>query len=164
MPNNSSTTHGEETVVAKHSIGEKIIDSLRNSFTGGGKIRRGDFYMNQSHDLLQRYLRIIDVNERHSIMETYIELVPKFQIYYTFSEVQCDRAKESKKKFEASSFRYFKAAEYKSLCKETFEIVAVSSYHNPYISKACNPLAARVQPCWQQQSHMSDSWCSGGYG
>jgi len=73
ISNNSSTNYGEKTMVATHSFGEKIIGSLRNSFTGNDKMRRGDFYINQSRELFQRYLQIIGVYERHIILDKYTD-------------------------------------------------------------------------------------------
>jgi hypothetical protein len=79
MSNNSSAMpediFGENFVVPPHSVGKKIIDSLRNSFTGNGKMQRGDFYMDQTRVLLQQHFHIINVKEQDIIMDKYTESV-----------------------------------------------------------------------------------------
>ncbi|KAF8463406.1 hypothetical protein DFH94DRAFT_786693, partial [Russula ochroleuca] len=115
MSNNSSAMpediFGENFVVPPHSVGKKIIDSLRNSFTGNGKMQRGDFYMDQTRVLLQQHFHIINVKEQDIIMDKYTETT------------------QSRRRTETSNSikRYFKAIEYKRRCKETYEIVVGAS-------------------------------------
>jgi len=79
MANNSSN-YGLETAgyifeVASHLIGKAIVDILRENFTGDGKMQRGDFYMNQSRELLRRHVEIIRRDDKPIIQEKYAEWV-----------------------------------------------------------------------------------------
>ena len=72
MANNFFTEYGPEIVedifeVGSHFIGREIIETLKKNFTGDGKAREGDFYMNQSRALLQTHLQMISLDERTTI-------------------------------------------------------------------------------------------------
>jgi hypothetical protein len=45
---------GGDFEATTHTIGKKIIETLRKSFTGNDKVQRGDLYLNQSCILLPR--------------------------------------------------------------------------------------------------------------
>jgi hypothetical protein len=61
--------------VASHVLGRKVINSLRKNFTSNGKMRSGDFYMNQSREILQRHLQIMDLADQSTIRMKLTELV-----------------------------------------------------------------------------------------
>lgn len=84
MLNRSSRNHepeeeivGEVFVVPRPSLGKRIIDSLRDGFTGDGRMRRGDFYTSRSLELFKMHLDIINIKETNVIMDMYTELVRK---------------------------------------------------------------------------------------
>ena len=67
MSNNSLVTNhlpeadGAVLEVTDHHVGQQIIDILRRTFTSNGMKQRGDFYRDQTRELLQRCLeRIVD--------------------------------------------------------------------------------------------------------
>jgi len=86
MADNSRANCGLEIAgyifkVSSHRIGKAIVDILRENFTGDGKMQRGDFYMNQSRELLRRHLEIIRRDDKPIIQEKYAEWVSWFQIW-----------------------------------------------------------------------------------
>jgi len=86
MADNSRTNYAPEIAggvfeVASHLIGKAIVDSLRKNFTGDGKMQRGDLYMNQSRELLQRHLEIIKLDDKTIIQEKYAEWVRRVQVW-----------------------------------------------------------------------------------
>jgi hypothetical protein len=77
---NNSANYGSEIAggifeVASHALGRKVINSLRKNFTSNGKMRSGDFYMNQSREMLQRHLQIIDLEDQGNIRLKLTEFV-----------------------------------------------------------------------------------------
>ncbi|KAI0294569.1 hypothetical protein BC826DRAFT_1175352 [Russula brevipes] len=118
MADNSSETYGTEIAegvadVASHVLGRKIIDSLRNNFTSVGKMRRGDFYMNQSREMLQMHMQLLDLDEQAAIRRKYI------------------KAMEVKGRLEDSSdsgFQRFRLAmQYRRLSRDTFMVIERAS-------------------------------------
>ena len=86
MADNSRTNYGLEIAgyifkVASHRIGKAIVDSIRENFTGDGKMQRGDFYMNLSRELLRRHLEIIRRDDKPIIQEKYAEWVRCVKIW-----------------------------------------------------------------------------------
>jgi hypothetical protein len=59
MSDGSPTDYGAELAggvfdVASQFINQKIVEAIRKNFSGDGKRQRGDFYMGQSRELLQK--------------------------------------------------------------------------------------------------------------
>jgi hypothetical protein len=54
-----------------HTIGKKIIETLRKSFTGNGKVQRGDFYLNQSRELLQKNFQLLHPDDQIIVQEQF---------------------------------------------------------------------------------------------
>jgi len=76
MANNFFTEYGPEIAedifeVGSHFIGRELIETLKNKFTGDGKARQGDFYMNQSRALLQTHLQMMSLDEQTTIRREY---------------------------------------------------------------------------------------------
>ena len=85
MADNSHRNYGPEIAggvfeVTSHLVGKSVVDSLRKNFTGDGKMRRGDFYMNQSRELLRRHLEIIRLDDKTAIQEKYAEWVSRVRV------------------------------------------------------------------------------------
>jgi len=118
MADNSRTNYGLEITgyifkVASHRIGKAIVDILRENFTGDGKMQRGDFYMNQSRELLRRHLEIIRRDDKPIIQEKYADA----RVIQTKLEgIRGSRLK-----------RFFTAMEYKRLCKGAYKMVEKAS-------------------------------------
>ena len=53
-------------------LGWGIVAGIKNSFTSG-RIRRGDFDMNRSRNLLQRHLRQLPLGEQNFIRRSFDE-------------------------------------------------------------------------------------------
>lgn len=78
MSNKFFTEYGPEIAedifeVGSHFIGREIIQTLKKKFTGDGKARRGDFYMDQSRALLQRHLQMMSLDEQSTIRQEYTQ-------------------------------------------------------------------------------------------
>ena len=54
-----------------HNIREKIIESLRKTFSGNEKVQEGDSYLDRSCILLCNNLRLMHHNDKMAIEEKY---------------------------------------------------------------------------------------------
>jgi hypothetical protein len=61
------------------TVGKSVVDSLRRKFTSSGKMQRGDFYMAQSLELLQRIFPMICPLDKERLWATYTRLVQTTQ-------------------------------------------------------------------------------------
>ena len=55
-------------------IGRSIIDSFWSKFSPGRQIQEGDYYMDRSRDLLKTHLRLIEHDEKDTILQRLDEL------------------------------------------------------------------------------------------
>jgi hypothetical protein len=78
MSDLSATNNLTETDVADLD-GQNVVDSLRRKFTSSGKMQRGDFYMAQSLELLQRIFPMIGPLDKERLWATYTRLVQTTQ-------------------------------------------------------------------------------------
>ena len=135
MSDKSATNHLPETDGADLDIpvGQSVIDSLRWKFASSGKMQRGDFYMTQSLELLQRIFPMIGHLDQERLWATYTRLVQTTQAY-AFVNVQYNRAKKANAGLKNASHvgvrRFFKALEYERRSKKAFKLVMVSPYTN----------------------------------
>jgi hypothetical protein len=53
--------------VTGHLIGRSLIDSLRGTFATGGLLEQGDYFMDQSRDLLEKHLQLIFLRDQTTI-------------------------------------------------------------------------------------------------
>jgi hypothetical protein len=79
MSDSSPTDYGAELAggvfeVASQFINQKIVEAIRKNFSGDGKIRRGDFYMAQSRELLQMHFQEIRIKDKHNILRMFRKL------------------------------------------------------------------------------------------
>ncbi|KAI0299136.1 hypothetical protein B0F90DRAFT_1668778 [Multifurca ochricompacta] len=86
------------------------------------QIEQGDHYMDLSRDLLEKHLQLMLLNDQTAIRHTFTSC---------FDEVQCDRARDAKKKLgkeNSSQIKgIFQARKYRHLSRETFKIVKKAS-------------------------------------
>jgi hypothetical protein len=61
--------------VAGGLIGNSLIDGIRKSLSSNSQVQRGDYLMDQSRNLLQSHLRLIELNEQTTIRREYQRLV-----------------------------------------------------------------------------------------
>lgn len=52
-----------------HNIGKKIIETLRNTFAGSGKVQCGDLYLHRSRVLLQNNFRLMHPNDQITTLD-----------------------------------------------------------------------------------------------
>lgn len=48
-------------------IGRSIIDGLRAKFSASGQMKKGDYFMDRSRELLRRHLQLMEVREQDTI-------------------------------------------------------------------------------------------------
>ncbi len=77
MSDISATHYLPETGGADVDVtaGQNVIDSLRWKFASTGKMQRGDFYMAQSLELIERISPMIDQPDTERLRATYTRLV-----------------------------------------------------------------------------------------
>jgi hypothetical protein len=91
MDNNVSQNHASELLggvldvsvgpvggvveVAGPLIGRSIIDGLRTTFSASGQMKKGDYFMDRSRELLRRHLQLMEVDEQDAIRAQFDELV-----------------------------------------------------------------------------------------
>jgi hypothetical protein len=66
---------GGAVEVAGHLIGIHLVDRLRRNFSPGDQMDKGDYYMDQSRDLLSQHLQLIHLSEQSSIRHSYTKFV-----------------------------------------------------------------------------------------
>ena len=81
MADNSHTNFGLEFAGYIFEVANQVVGSLRENFTGDGNTQCGDFYMNQSRDLLRRHLEVIRPGDKTIIQEKYTEWVRRIQVW-----------------------------------------------------------------------------------
>ncbi|KAI0247182.1 hypothetical protein BJV78DRAFT_955948 [Lactifluus subvellereus] len=111
--NNPPETVGDVVEVTGQSVGRSLIDSLRRRFNPGSQVRQGDQLMDQSRDMLQRHLQLIDRDDQVTIRHHF------------------DKARNAKARLDEAGGsqiqRYIKARKYKLLSKEMFKVVKKAS-------------------------------------
>lgn len=60
--------------VAGLLVNPKIVEIIRKNFSGDGKRQRGDFYMDQSRELLQMHFGKIDRGDKLNILRMFTRL------------------------------------------------------------------------------------------
>jgi hypothetical protein len=61
------------------TVGQNVIDSLRWKFASRGKMQRGDFYMAESLELLQRIFPMVGSLDQERLWATYTRSVQTTQ-------------------------------------------------------------------------------------
>lgn len=61
--------------VTGHLVGRSLIDGLRGIFTIGGQLEEGDYFMDQSRDLLERHFQLIQLRDQTVIRHRYLKSV-----------------------------------------------------------------------------------------
>jgi hypothetical protein len=81
MSDKSATNNLPEAggAALEKTVGQNVVDSLRRKFTSSGKMQRGDFYMAQSLELLQRIFPMIGPLDKERLWATYTRLVQTTQ-------------------------------------------------------------------------------------
>ena len=74
-PNRLPETDGADLEVTAHHVGQQIINVLRTNFTGNCIMQRGDFYIIQTRELLQRCLERIDMSGQTCIYKMCVKSV-----------------------------------------------------------------------------------------
>jgi hypothetical protein len=79
MSDSSPTNYGAELAggvfeVASQFINQKIVETIRKNFSGDGKRQRGDFYMGQSRELLQKHFQEIERDDKENILRMFTRL------------------------------------------------------------------------------------------
>ena len=104
-------------------------------------MQRGDFYMDQSRELLHNHLQTMNLHDQDTIRQQYEKLVPRAQPW-VYTEAKYNRTREIHERLEDASDsrfrRFFLAMEYKRLSKETFVIARVNYLINQSTSTATN--------------------------
>ncbi|KAH9978289.1 hypothetical protein BJV74DRAFT_142156 [Russula compacta] len=118
MANNFSQNYAPKIVegaveVTGHIIGRSLIDGLRKSFTTSSQVEEGDYFMDQSRDLLQKHLQLIQLNEQTIIRHRYVEA----------RDLKGKLDDQTGSKFQ----RYLQAKEYRRLSRKTYKIIKRAS-------------------------------------
>jgi hypothetical protein len=92
MSDSSPTDYGAELAggvfeVASQFINQKIVEAIRKNFSGDGKKQRGDFYMDQSRELLQMHFQEIQRKDKQHILRMFTRLD---QIAWAWHSLRCD--------------------------------------------------------------------------
>lgn len=79
MANNFSQTYAPEIAegaahVAGYILGRSLVDGIRSIFNTAGHVDKGDSYMDQSRDLLERHLELLNLNQQNRIRTEYVKL------------------------------------------------------------------------------------------
>ena len=119
--------------VASQFINQKIVETIWKNFSGDGKTQRSDFYMGQSHELLQTYFQEIDHKDKQNILHMLTRLD---QIAWAWqlacTEAWCNRVRDIQLKMDNANIpgvqRFFKTMHYKHLSKLTYKMIVVG--HN----------------------------------
>ncbi|KAF8263960.1 hypothetical protein EI94DRAFT_1739625 [Lactarius quietus] len=99
--------------VASHHVGKSVVDVLRECFTTSGKLRRGDYYYDRVHPMIQQHYKQLDTDDQNMI---------------DFEVTQTSLAKEKMNQAEGSIFRKFSLAkDYQRVAKHLFIIVETAS-------------------------------------
>ncbi|KAH9973634.1 hypothetical protein BJV74DRAFT_864166 [Russula compacta] len=74
MANSFSQTYAPEIVegtahVAGYLLGRSLVDGIRSIFNTGGHVDKGDSYMDQSRDLLERHLQLLNLKQQNRILK-----------------------------------------------------------------------------------------------
>jgi len=93
--------------------GAAVIDYLRRNLITGGQVQQGDDFMDQSRDLLQRHLELMQLKEQNTIREDYLKAVDVKEKLddHNGSQVQ----------------KFFQARKYKRRARKAFKIVKKAS-------------------------------------
>jgi len=93
--------------------GAAVIDYLRRNLITGGQVKQGDDFMDQSRDLLQKHLDLMQLREQNRIRLNYLKAAD---------------VKEKLDEHNGSQFQKFlQARKYKCRAKKTFKVVKKSS-------------------------------------
>ncbi|KAI0294562.1 hypothetical protein BC826DRAFT_1104619 [Russula brevipes] len=104
---------GATVEVASPLIGRSLVDGIRRSFHTGTQVQHGDYFMDQSRILLQRHLRLINLDARQTIRESY-------------QEVLSVREKLNNNRGSRLE-RLLQARDYRRLSKQTYKVVKSAS-------------------------------------
>jgi hypothetical protein len=109
-----------------------LFNFLRRNLFVSGQAQQGDDFMDQSRDLLQRHLQLIQLSEQTLIRRGYTKSVYSVCVAQSNSDVLLNRARDAKEtldEFDGSKVqKYLQARKYKRRAKKTFKFVKVNLY------------------------------------
>lgn len=146
MSDSSPTDYGAELAggvfeVASQFINQKIVEAIRKNFSGDGKKQRGDFYMDQSRELLQMHFQEIQRKDKQHILRMFTRVRDV--------QLKMDDANMS------GVQRFFKTMDYKRLSKLTYKIVVKASNRgldDNIMHQMADDIGETVDPQAQAQS------------
>jgi len=120
--------------VTGNLLGRSLIDGLRKRFSPRCQEQRGDYFKDQSRELLQKHLNIIPSDQQLTISDNYAQFVYKIHTTQSIDSLRRDRMRTKKQNLEKHKagilgFQKLRTAtEYKRLSKETYWIIRVNLY------------------------------------